>query len=445
MDILSLLPNFGNSVYTLVAFVIALSIIVFVHEFGHYFIGRLSGIKAQVFSMGFGPVLFARTDHQGTRWQIAALPFGGYVKFMGDANAASAPDDRALAGLTAEERRATMQGAPLWARFATVSAGPLFNFALSILIFCGFFLVNGVATTQPIVGTLRPLPTASLDLQPGDVVLALAGQPTPDLATFISVADALPPADSVAYTVRRAEAELQISGPYPFPPIADAIQPKSAAIEAGLQKGDVVLAVDGAPISAFNQLRERVGASDGKPMVLSVWRDGSTTDLTLTPRRVDMPLADGGFETRWLLGVSGGLAFEPERRTPGLFEAISLGAQQIWFLVTSSLSGLWHMLTGAISTCNLQGPLGIAETSGDAASQGTASFVWFIAVLSSAVGLMNLFPIPVLDGGHLLFFTWEAITGKPPSDRALRGLMSVGLALLLGLMLFALSNDFFCA
>jgi len=162
------------------------------------------------------------------------------------------------------------------------------------------------------------------------------------------------------------------------------------------------------------------------------------------PRRMDMPTPEGGFETRWLIGLSGGLLFVPETRTPGPFEAIGDGASQTWVIVKTSLSGLWHMITGAISSCNLQGPIGIAETSGAAASQGLASFIWFIAMLSTAVGLMNLFPVPILDGGHLVFHAYEAVSGRPPSDRALRVLMGSGLAMLLALMVFALTNDLFC-
>jgi len=206
----------------------------------------------------------------------------------------------------------------------------------------------------------------------------------------------------------------------------------------------VVLSVDGVPVHAFAQLREIVGASDGRSLTLRLWRAGEEVEATLTPKRMDLPLPEGGFETRWLIGLSGGLAFVPELRTPGPVEAVGLALTQVGDLMRTSLSGLWHMVTGAISSCNLQGPIGIAETSGAAAAQGPVSFIWFIAMLSTAVGLLNLFPVPVLDGGHLVFHIWEATTGKPPSDRALRILMSAGLAILLTLMVFALTNDLFC-
>lgn len=441
---LSFIPSFGNLAWTLVALVAALSVIVFVHEYGHYIVGRWSGIHAEVFSLGFGPVLWSRMDRRGTRWQIAALPLGGYVRFLGDANAASGKDAEAISHLSQEARRRTMHGAPLWARAATVAAGPLANFLFSILVFTGFFMVSGVAITEPVVGTVKPLPFVGEGLRQGDRVLALDGTDTPDLTAFVTAAGKLTPAPVATYRVDRGGEVITVEGPYPFPPIVDGLQPQSAAIDAGIQAGDVVTAVDGAPIHSFGQLRDLIGSGGGATVTLDVWRAGESLQLTLTPRMRDQPLPEGGFETRPMLGLSGGLAFVPETRMPGPWEALKLGASQTGDIISSSLSGLWHIVAGQISSCNLQGPIGIAETSADAASQGAASFVWFLALLSTAVGLMNLFPIPVLDGGHLVFHAWEAVAGKPPTDRALNIAMSLGLALLLTMMVFALGNDFLC-
>jgi regulator of sigma E protease len=444
VELATFIPSFGGLLWTVVAFVVALSIIVAVHEYGHYIVGRLSGIHAEVFSLGFGPRLLSWEDSRGTRWQVAALPFGGYVRFFGDADASSTRNDNAtFVRLTEEERRHTMHGAPLWARTATVAAGPLFNFALSILVFAGFFLVKGIATDLPVVGAVKPMPVASA-LLPGDRVLSVAGVDTPDLAAFYAAADAATPAPRVGYVVERDGAAVAVEGPFPFPAVVDAVQPQSAAFDVGLREGDVIVSVDGTPIHAFSELRRMVGDSGGRPLLLRVWRTDGEVDIALVPRRMDIPTAAGGFETRWLIGLTGGLAFAPQTRTPGPFEALSLGAEQTWSVIRTSLSGLWHMVTGAISACNLRGPIGIAETSGAAAAQGLESFVWFIAVLSTAVGLLNLFPVPVLDGGHLVFHAWEAATGRPPGDRALRVLMGTGLALLLALMIFALGNDLFC-
>ncbi|MCG6882565.1 MAG: RIP metalloprotease RseP [Silicimonas sp.] len=445
MDIASLIPTFGNIVWTIAAFVAALSVIVAIHEYGHYIVGRWSGIKADVFSIGFGPVLTSRVDKHGTRWQIAALPFGGYVKFLGDAGAASDKDEAVMASLSQDEKRASMHGAPLWARAATVAAGPVFNFVLSFLIFAVLILFRGVAADPITVDELRTLPdTPSMGLQSGDVILEIDGQKVPPTEEFSSFARELEPAPVLTYTVERDGTVLDVDGPWLYPIYVSTTSPGWAAEKAGLLPGDVITAVDGTQVFDFEQLRDIVGASDGKPLTLDVWRAGDELSFTMTPARRDLPLADGGFETRWLIGLTGGLAFEPASTTPSLGEAAIYGVDQIRFIITSSLSGLYHMVAGKISTCNLSGPIGIAETSGHAASQGWFSFIYFIALLSTAVGLINLFPIPVLDGGHLVFYAFEAVAGRPPSDRALRYLMAGGLTIMLALMLFSVGNDLIC-
>ena len=443
MDITQLLPQFGGFAFTLLAFIVALSIIVAIHEYGHYIVGRWTGIHAEVFSIGFGPVLWSRVDRRGTKWQLAALPFGGYVKFLGDANAASvgAEDDTAM---TAADRRRTMLGAPLWARSATVAAGPVFNFIMSFVIFAAVILVQGQAADPLTVAEPRALPPAyTQELQPGDQILAIDGRPAPALEEFDAFLDELPLEPALDYRVLRGGEEVTVSAPYPYPPMVLSLNPQSAAMDVDMRVGDVITAVDGTPVWTFEGLRQRVTASEGRPMVFDVWRDGEMLTFTIVPRSVDLPLPEGGFETRYLIGVSGGLFFEAETESPGLWQSLVYGVNQVWFIITSSLSGLWHMLTGAISTCNLSGPVGIAETSGAMASQGASSFIWFLAVLSTAVGLLNLFPVPVLDGGHLVFHAYEAVAGRPPSDKALRVLMAAGLSVLLTLMIFALANDLF--
>ena len=445
MDIIGLIPSFGGLLWTILAFIVALSVIVAVHEYGHYIVGRWSGIKAEVFSIGFGPVLWSRMDRHGTKWQFAALPLGGYVKFLGDASAASDKADEAvMSRLDAGERRHTMHGAPLWARAATVAAGPVFNFILSILVFSAIMMGQGTARDPLTVNEVALLPTASAGLERGDVILAVEGQETPGVQGFGAFIDALPPEPVFDWTVLRDGREVTVTTPHPYPPLVSGVSPKSAALDAGLRQGDVIVAVDGEPIWTFTQLREKVDASGGGELRLDVWREGETIDIALTPRRMDLPLQEGGFETRWLIGVNGGLFFTPETQTPGVFEALGYGTDQVIFVIRSSLSGLYHMAIGAISTCNLQGPIGIAEVSGTAASQGWISFIWFIAVLSTAVGFLNLLPIPILDGGHLVFHAWEALTGRPPSDRVLRVMMGIGLGLMGLLMVFALSNDLLC-
>lgn len=445
MDMATLLPNFGSLAFTLAAFVVALSIIVAVHEYGHYIVGRWSGIHAEVFSIGFGPRLWSRTDRRGTVWQVAALPFGGYVKFLGDADAASVTSDAAVAEA---DRRRTMHGAPLWARSLTILAGPVFNFLFSILVFAGYIAWQGVAEDSPRLGQIHPLPGPATELRTGDLITAIDGRPVADLADFYEVANDLPGAESHLYRVERDGQALDLAGPHPIPARADAIALQSAARDAGLQSGDVVLSVEGTPVHAFSELPPLVDAAMGAPVALEVWRPApagaETLSLELVPRRTDLPLPDGGFETRWLIGLQSGAFFDHPTRSVPVGELLPMAAGQTWDVVTRSLSGLGHMIAGAISTCNLSGPVGIARTSGAMAQDGLMSFIFFIAVLSTAVGLLNLFPIPVLDGGHLVFHAWEAITGKPPGDRALNLLMGIGVALLGSLMLFALFNDLFC-
>jgi regulator of sigma E protease len=449
LDIFALIPQFGGLIWTIAAFVLALSVIVAIHEYGHYIVGRWSGIHADVFSLGFGPVLYARMDKRGTRWQIAALPFGGYVKFAGDANAASGKDVDAMKAAQADPKRlrATMHGAPLWARTATVAAGPVFNFALSIAVFALVLLSGGVSRDPLTVGDLRPLPVDARGLQSGDEIRAINGVAIPsteDDEAYAAFIDALPLQPVLDYTVLREGAEQTVSGAYLLPPLVASLSPQSAAMSAGLEVGDVITGIDGTPIFAFDQLKDAVEGGGGAALALDVWRKGETLGITLAPKRVDEPQPEGGFMTQWRIGIAGGLAFEPATEAPGVGEALMGGVKQTWRIITGSLSGLGHMITGAISTCNLSGPIGIAQVSGAMASQGAESFIWFIAVLSTAVGLLNLFPVPALDGGHLVFYAYEAVSGKPPSDRALRILMTFGLATVLTLMLFALGNDLFC-
>jgi regulator of sigma E protease len=440
----NLISGFGNMGFTLVAFVVALSIIVAIHEYGHYIVGRWCGIHAEVFSLGFGPTLYSRVDKHGTKWQLAALPFGGYVKFMGDKDAASGIDGEAISGLSPAERRRTMHGAPLWARSLTVAAGPVFNFVLSVLIFAAFALWFGTATERNVVGTLTPFPFEGETLQAGDEITAVNGLPTVDLTAFDEVSSKVEAMPIVTYTVLRDGQTVDVPGPHPDPAIAGSVLPLTAAFDAGLQSGDVIQVVNGVAIHSFTQLRGIVGASDGKPLDLKVWRGGAVVDITLVPRMSDLPKAGGGFETRWAMGLAPDRLFTPETRGTGVGESVSYGVNQLGAIVTGTFSGIAHILRGDISTCNLKGPIGIAKTSGAAASSGLDSFIWFIAALSAAVGLMNLFPIPVLDGGHLVFHAWEAVTRRPPPERVMQVMMATGFAAIMALMFFALSRDLFC-
>ncbi len=435
---MQIVPVFGNLAFTIVAFVVALSIIVAIHEYGHYIVGRWCGIHADVFSLGFGPVLYSRTDKRGTEWQIAALPIGGFVKFMGDANEASVGSDSEI---DPADLRKTMLGAPLWARAATVLAGPVFNFILAIIIFGGIIMHDGRTADPLTFGQSHALPDSfASDLREGDVLLSVAGVPFDAEQRDGSLVDMVPQEPRLDYLVLRDGQEVVIDGPFIMPPAAAGLSPRSAADDAGMQVGDVITAIDGNPVFAFTQVQEIVEAADGAELQLTLWRDGETLDVILAPRRVDLPV-DGGFETRWLMGISGQLFFDELRESVGPWEAVKIGADRLIFTMSTSISALKHIIIGEISTCNLSGPVGIAETSGSMARQGTVSFIWFIGALSAAVGLINLFPIPVLDGGHLMFYAYEAVLRRKPSDRAVQVFMFVGLALILSLMSFTILND----
>lgn len=463
MDFLtSLIPSFGNLAYTLVFFVIALSIIVAIHEYGHYIVGRWTGIHAEVFSIGFGKVIWSRVDKRGTVWQIAALPFGGYVKFLGDANAASVGGDidvdtyvEGQADLSAQAQahaenlteRNTMLGAPLWARSATVAAGPIFNFILSFLVFVGVLLFQGQPLTPLTVSTLPGFPDSiEQQLEPGDRVLRVEGTALNYPDGFRAAVSEIPSQASVEYEVERDGERMSVLGPQPQPAFVQSITPRSAADDAGLQIGDVIVSMDGLPVYQFADMIKVVDATGPAPIVLQVWRDSAMFETTVTPRLMAIPQADGSMRDEPKLGIgNGGLFFEPATTKVGVGESMKLAIQQVWFIIKQSLNGMKQMIVGNINTCNLSGPVGIAETSGSMASQGAISFISFIAVLSTAVGLLNLFPIPVLDGGHLVFHAYEAVTGKMPSDGVLRVFMAIGIAMIGTLMLFAIGNDLlFC-
>jgi len=440
-DMAALSVSFGGFLWMFFFFVIALSIIVAVHEYGHYIVGRWCGIHAEVFSVGFGTVLVSRVDRHGTQWQFAALPFGGFVRFKGDASAASAPDALLLPKLSARERRKTMHGAPIWARAATSAAGPIFNFILSIALYCGLFMWHGQYDGSLKIAQLTPMP-GEIGLQVGDEILAVEGQEVHTYADFATIGQSL--VAPVRYTVMRNGGNSSVLGPVPFPALVAQVQPRSAAIEAGLQAGDVILRIDGRTIDGFSELQQTVAAADGNEMGFSVWRAGSEFDVLLTAKSVAIPSANGDFVNRRLVGISGGTFFEPATNPLPFGVAIAAAAERTWSIITLSLTGLKQMVLGSISACNISGPVAIAETAGQMARQGAMPFVALIAGLSTAVGLMNLFPIPVLDGGHLLFCAYEAITGRKPSDSALQILMTVGLLLVLTLTAFAVVMNFVC-
>jgi regulator of sigma E protease len=442
-----LLPAFGGVGFTLIAFILCLSVIVFIHEYGHYIVGRWSGIHAEVFSIGFGPVLFARVDRRGTVWQVAAIPLGGYVRFKGDKGAASDADTSALDDMDAAERRSTMHGAPLWARASTVAAGPIFNFILSLILFFGLSIIQGVTKNPLTVGEVYDVPQVS-EVQVGDILKRVGSIEVPadgEFSDFFLAIRENPDGPIIDYVVERNGRDVVVQGPAMDLARISSLIPRSAAIEAGLKVGDVITYVNGDPINYFSDLKGAVEGSNGAPLSLTVYRAGETLDFDLQPKKVEEQNDQGGYDVFWRIGIVSTLyAFEPESEAIGVSEAAQNAARTTYSVMKASITGLVDVVTGAISSCNLSGPIGIAETSGQMARQGGDSLIWFIAVLSTAVGLINLFPIPVLDGGHLVFHGYEAVTGRPPNLRVMNAMMMAGLAIVLSFMMFALLNDVFC-
>ncbi len=441
MELIAGIPFFGGFLATVIPFVVVLGIVVFVHEYGHYIVARWCGIRSEVFSIGFGPVLWARRDRRGTLWQVAALPLGGYVKFLGDSDGASRADAARLQGMTATQRAETFHGASVGRRMLTVLAGPFANFLLSVVVFAGLILWQGVPTERPILGAIEPLPGVEQPLRAGDLVLEVNRRAVAEIRDIYLAAAEMPAPGPMDFVVERAGERLELRAPFAMPPLVTGVEPLSPASRAGLRPGDVILTAGGAPLAAFDDLRAAVVGSDGREIPLEVWRDGETLTLPITPVERDADDGQGGFERRVMIGVAGASLYLPATETPAPWTAIGLGAERVVLVIVQSLNGLKHIILGTIGAENLQGPIGIAQISGETASQGFASFVTLIGVISTAIGLLNLFPIPVLDGGHFTAFVIEAVRGRPPSERVMQLAMSIGLGLILLLMVFATYND----
>jgi regulator of sigma E protease len=441
MEMVSSIPFFGGFLSTVIPFLVVLGIVVSVHEYGHYIVARWCGIHSDVFSVGFGPVVWSRRDRRNTLWQVALIPLGGYVRFLGDSDGASRADDAALARMPARDRARSFHGAVVWKRMLTVLAGPAANFILTIGVFACVVTWQGVATERPTIGEITSLPDTTDPLRSEDVVLAVNGKDVSSFGDILQAALDMQPPGPMAFRVERDGKTLDLTAPFAFPPLVQAVEPLSPASEAGLRRGDLILTADGVPLAAFEDLRQVVLNSDEEPVALEVWRSGERIALTIEPAERDAQDGEGGFERRVMIGVGGGPIYMPATVTPMPWTAVGIGALRMVDIISQSLSGIKHIVTGAIGADNLQGPLGIAQVSGETAQQGFMSFVILIAVISTAIGMLNLFPIPVLDGGHFLVFVIEAIRGRPPSPAVMQIAMSIGLGLILLLMIFATYND----
>ncbi|WP_180903520.1 RIP metalloprotease RseP [Martelella soudanensis] len=357
----------------IVAFIVAISFLVFFHELGHYLVGRWCGIRILAFSLGFGPEIVGRTDRHGTRWKLCAIPLGGYVRFYGDDDVASRPDFKGMESLPEEERARTLNGAALWKRAATVAAGPIANFLLAIAIFAVIFMVYGRAVSDPVVGEV-----------------------TPD----------------------------------------------SPAAAAGIEPGDVMAALDGQHIDTFDAVVRYISVRPGVPVVLTVERNGEAVDLTVVPERVETEDRFGNVMELGRIGVVGTRDsgnFRVERYGP--VAAIGQGALQSWHIAVSTYDYIANVFAGRMKADQIGGPVRVATMAGQMASLGIVAFANFAAILSVSVGLFNLLPVPMLDGGHLMFYAIEAVRGRPLSQRVQEFAFRIGLFLVLALMVFATWND----
>ena len=464
MDFLTAL---GGNVYglfgTLLAFLIVLTVVVFVHEMGHFLVGRWCGVGVQAFSIGFGPELLGFNDRRGTRWKLCAVPLGGYVKFVGDANGASVPDAEALARMDPRERAISFPTQALWKRAAIVAAGPIANFILAIAIFAATFALAGRREIPPQIGEIMPnTPAQAAGFRPGDVVQAIDGSP---IATFDEITRAIEPKAGVPirFTVLRDGEPVEIEatpgireektrfgtvrvgriglGSPRIPPVVGGLKQDGAGARGGLEIGDRILSVDGTPIESFQQLQTIVSAKPGAKLSVEVGRGDATRHLDLVPDAA--PDQAGSGRRVGLLGV------EPAQDPSwsrivryGPLDSLRLGVYETYFIVERTFTYLGKLVTGRESPDQLSGPIGIARVSGEVAKVGGAGgLVGLVALLSVSIGLLNLFPIPLLDGGHLLFYACEAVRGRPLSERTQEIGFRVGLALVLMLMLFATKND----
>lgn len=441
MELLNAIPVIGPILGSVLPFLLVLGVVVFVHEYGHYIVGRWCGIHAETFSIGFGKELFAWVDKRGTRWRLAALPLGGYVKFLGDADASSSGvDEDKMAHLSAEQRVHSFPGAALWRRAATVSAGPAANFLLSIMIFGASALWFGLPDERPIVGEVTEQGTGFTDLRPGDLVLAVDGTPVADFSAFVEAAT-LGGVPSHILTVDRGGETISVESAPLIPPVATYVMKGAPADVAGMQPGDLMIAVNGAPVTSFSDVQTAIKAAGEASVEVTVRRAEQDVALMITPKINPIPQPDGSVEMRPLIGVSGSPLVRAALYTPNPLEAIGFGAARTWGVVANTFSYLDKIIGGEADASGLGGPVKIASMSGEAAENGIGALIGMIALISTSIGLINLFPIPVLDGGHLVFYAIEAVRGKPLSSRVAEAATGVGLAMVIALMVFVTWND----
>ncbi len=376
MDFLmNLISTDGFILGTLVPFLFVLTIVVFIHELGHYWIGRMCGIGAKVFSVGFGPELIGFDDKRGTRWRLSAIPLGGYVKFIGDMNAASTTttDHDPGEGLSEAELREAFQNKSVWRRAATVAAGPIANFILAVFIFAAVFAVFGRSIADPVVAEVRE---------------------------------------------------------------------NSAAEAAGIMPDDIFISLDGIEVAEFSDVQRYVSPRAGQPIEMVLDRNSEQVTVTVTPERLEVEDRFGNKIEQGVIGVLNNNEVGNRRiQNYGVGESFWLGIKEVGYVISRTAGYLSGVVVGREKADQIGGPIRVAQVSGQVATLGFVALLNLAAVLSVSIGLLNLLPIPVLDGGHLLFYAFEAVRGKPLSANAQEIGYKIGFALILSLMVFATWND----
>lgn len=440
---------------TLVYFIVAISILVVIHEYGHFWVARRAGVQVLRFSVGFGKPLFSFKDRYGTEFSLAPIPLGGYVKML----------DSREAPVADHLKHQEFNSKSPWARIAIASAGPIANFLFAILVYAVLFWGGSKEFIPVVADTVAESPAAVAGVQPGDELVAIGDEPTPSwqsvswaLLSYIGetrTVDLVVLRDGVEQTLplRLNRWLSEEEGPDPLgglgvvprlpevPLVLAQVMEDSAAAKAGLQPGDLLVAANGEKIDDWRTWVDLIRRSAGQSVVVEYERDGRLFETEAFPHSVTL---DSGEK----VGQIGVIPVSPKAPDdwvreikPGPVQAMWMGIDKTWSLIVLTLDSLWKMLTGDVSVKNLSGPITIAKVAGDSASSGLIVFVNFLALLSVSLGVLNLLPVPMLDGGHILFYTAELLRGKPLPESVQIAAVKVGMMLLLMLMVVAFYND----